>query len=385
MVKYFQKSVSFERNLKMIEIKNLFKLYGTKRAVDNISLTIEKGEVVGFLGPNGAGKTTTMNIITGYISATLGTVIVDGIDISKNPDAVKRKIGYLPEKPPLYLDMTVEEYLNFVYEIKGVKLNRQEHLDEIMQLVKIDDVKKRLIKNLSKGYRQRVGIAQALVGNPEILILDEPTVGLDPKQIKEIRCVIAKLGKDRTVIVSSHILAEIEATCKKVIIINQGKLMAQGTKEELSEKLSSANTLSVRIMGNLPEIKEELLKIDGITDAEPVANAENGAYDFKVTFADGADVRKDMFFALSEAGMPILELKSNKLTLEQIFLKLTSEEAFLAMQKKQEEKREKAIKAMENSTDGKKDNGNKDELSENAENVETIKEEDEKDDRNIKA
>lgn len=362
----------------MIEIKNLFKLYGSKRAVDNISLKIEKGEIVGFLGPNGAGKTTTMNIITGYISATLGTVIVDGIDISKNPYEAKKKIGYLPEKPPLYLDMTVSEYLDFVYDIKGVKLPKKEHLDEIMQLVKIDDVKNRLIKNLSKGYKQRVGIAQALVGDPEILILDEPTVGLDPKQIKEIRGVIAKLGKDRTVIVSSHILAEIEAICKKVIIINQGKLMAQGTKEELSEKLSAANTLSVRVMGNLTEIKQKLLEIDGIISAEPVASAENGAYDFKVTFDDGRDIRKDMFFALSEADMPILELRSNKLTLEQIFLKLTSEEALLALQKKQDLKREKAIKAME---DAKKDTENEDNKEEKILN----EGEEEKDDSNIKA
>lgn len=365
----------------MIEIKNLFKLYGTKRAVDNISLTIEKGDIVGFLGPNGAGKTTTMNIITGYISSTLGTVTVDGIDISKEPDKVKKKIGYLPEKPPLYLDMTVEEYLDFVYEIKSVKLPKKEHLAEIMELVKIDDVKGRLIKNLSKGYRQRVGIAQALVGDPEILILDEPTVGLDPKQIKEIRSVIAKLGKDRTVIVSSHILAEIEAICKKVIIINRGKLMAQGTKEELSEKLSAANTLSVRIMGSLPEIKEELMKIDGITSAEAVSSTENGAYDFKVTFDDGIDVRKDMFFALSEAGMPILELKSNKLTLEQIFLKLTSEEAFLAMQKKQEIKRENAIKAM----DAKAKTSENAETAEPSEADETEEKGENNDDRNIKA
>lgn len=366
----------------MIEIKNLFKLYGTKRAVDNISLTIEKGDVVGFLGPNGAGKTTTMNIITGYISSTLGTVTVDGIDISKEPDKVKKKIGYLPEKPPLYLDMTVEEYLDFVYEIKSVKLPKKEHLTEIMELVKIDDVKGRLIKNLSKGYKQRVGIAQALVGDPEILILDEPTVGLDPKQIKEIRSVIAKLGKDRTVIVSSHILAEIEAICKKVIIINRGKLMAQGTKEELSEKLSAANTLSVRIMGSLPEIKEELMKIDGITSAEAVSSTENGAYDFKVTFDDGIDVRKDMFFALSEAGMPILELKSNKLTLEQIFLKLTSEEAFLAMQKKQEKKRENAIKAMDAKAKPATENA---ETAEPSEADETEEKGENNDDRNIKA
>ena len=331
----------------MIEIKNLYKIYGSKRAVDNISLTINKGEIVGFLGPNGAGKTTTMNIITGYISATLGSVCVNGLDVTTNANEVKSKIGYLPEKPPLYMDMTVMEYLTFIYDLKKVKLNKKEHINKILELVKIFDVKDRLIKNLSKGYKQRVGIAQALIGDPEILILDEPTVGLDPKQIKEIRSVIKELGKDRTVILSSHILAEIESICQRVIIINQGRLMAQGTKEELSQKLSNANTLNVRIMGNLAEIKEELLKINGVIDAEPKTNTEAGAYDFKVTFTPGCDIRKDMFFALAKANMPILELKSNILTLEQIFLNLTSEEAMMIAEKKIKERKERLLKEKE--------------------------------------
>lgn len=346
----------------MIEIKNLYKLYGSKRAVDNISLTINKGEIVGFLGPNGAGKTTTMNIITGYISATLGEVKIDGLDITQNANEVKRKIGYLPEKPPLYEDMTVLEYLNFVYDLKGVKLDKKEHIQNILELVKIFDVKERIIKNLSKGYKQRVGIAQALIGNPEILILDEPTVGLDPKQIKEIRSVIKELGKDRTVILSSHILAEIESICQRVIIINQGRLMAQGTKEELSQKLSNTNTLNVRIMGNLNEIKEELLKINGVTNVEPVSNTEVGAYDFKVSFTPGADIRKEMFFALSKVNMPILELKSNILTLEQIFLNLTSEEAMLIAERKLKERKEKILRERQELL--KKEENNEEEIKE---------------------
>ena len=364
----------------MIEVTHLTKYYGDFLAVDDLSFTIEDGHVYGFLGPNGAGKSTTMNMMTGCLSPTDGAIKIGGFDILEQPEAAKKLIGYLPEQPPVYMNETPQEYLEFVGEAKGLRGKAlRTQIDEVVESAGIADVRDRLIGTLSKGYRQRVGIAQALVGDPEILILDEPTVGLDPKQIKEIRSVIAKLGKDRTVIVSSHILAEIEAICKKVIIINRGKLMAQGTKEELSEKLSAANTLSVRIMGSLPEIKEELMKIDGITSAEAVSSTENGAYDFKVTFDDGIDVRKDMFFALSEAGMPILELKSNKLTLEQIFLKLTSEEAFLAMQKKQEKKRENAIKAMDAA---------KPETDVTAEPSETDKTEEKgenDDDRNIKA
>ena len=219
----------------MIEVKNLTKSYNGNVAVDDISFTVGSGEILGFLGPNGAGKSTTMNILTGYISSTSGTAALDGIDILENPLAAKRKIGYLSEQPPVYLDMTVDEYLSFVYELKKSKLPKKAHLGEICELVKIADMRKRLIRNLSKGYRQRVGLAQALVGNPPILILDEPTVGLDPKQIIEIRSLVKKLGKNHTVILSSHILPEVQAVCDKVVIINEGKIVADGTLESLRE------------------------------------------------------------------------------------------------------------------------------------------------------
>ena len=222
----------------MIEVINLTKRYGDKKAVDNISFKAEDGEVLGFLGPNGAGKSTTMNILTGYISCTDGKALIDGVDILEDPIKAKKQIGYLPELPPLYMDMTVKEYLYFVYDLKKCKLPKVSHLKDICGLVKIDHVYNRIIKNLSKGYRQRVGLAQALIGNPKVLILDEPTVGLDPKQIIEIRTLIRKLGKNHTVILSSHILSEVQAVCDKIIVINEGKVVANDTEEHLSQKLS---------------------------------------------------------------------------------------------------------------------------------------------------
>ena len=235
----------------MIEIKNLKKDYGGHLAVNNISFTVNDGEILGFLGPNGAGKSTTMNIITGYLSATDGSAIINGYDILEDPKSAKREIGYLPEIPPLYLDMTVKEYLNFVYELKGVKLPKGPHIEEICRLVKIKNVYHRLIKNLSKGYKQRVGIAQALIGNPKVLILDEPTVGLDPKQIIEIRNLIRMLGKHHTVILSSHILPEIQAVCDRVIVINKGRIIADDTPENLSTNLSDDHSISVVLEGKV--------------------------------------------------------------------------------------------------------------------------------------
>lgn len=229
----------------MIQVKNITKTYGMNKAVDNISFTAEEGEILGFLGPNGAGKSTTMNILTGYISSTSGSAFIGGIDILEDPIAAKKKIGYLPEQPPLYSDMTVDEYLNFIYALKKSKLPKNTHLSEICELVKITDMRKRLIGNLSKGYRQRVGLAQALVGNPPILILDEPTVGLDPKQIIEIRSLIKKLGENHTVILSSHILPEIQAVCDKIVIINEGKIVADGTLEHLRSEFKSDEQLSL--------------------------------------------------------------------------------------------------------------------------------------------
>ncbi|MBQ7900726.1 MAG: ABC transporter ATP-binding protein, partial [Clostridia bacterium] len=248
----------------MIEISNLTKRYGNGVALENVSFTVNKGEILGFLGPNGAGKSTTMNIITGYISATSGTVTVDGYDNVANSMECKKMIGYLPEIPPLYNDMTVDEYMNFVYDIKKAKQPRQEHISSILDTVGISDVSGRLIKNLSKGYKQRVGIAQALVGDPEILILDEPTVGLDPKQINEIRSVISELGKQRTVILSTHILPEVSAICDRVIIINKGKIVAEDTPENLSRKLTNDNKFVVRVAGDKGAIESIVSSIEGV-------------------------------------------------------------------------------------------------------------------------
>ena len=310
----------------MIEIKNLTKRYGRKKAVDNVSFTVEKGEILGFLGPNGAGKTTTMNILTGYISSNEGSVTVDGFDILKNPEEVKKRIGYLPENPPLYLDMTVIDYLNFVYDLKNVKLVKKEHIDEIMNLVKITDVSMRLIKNLSKGYKQRVGLAQALIGNPEILVLDEPTVGLDPKQINEIRDLIKKLGKERTIILSSHILPEVSAICERVIIISKGKIVASDTLENISKNISGATTIVARIEGNLDEVTNVINLIEGVNSVSSKPSTDDGANDYTISTNEGFDIRKPLFFALSEKQLPILLLNKQTLSLEDVFLQLTTVE-----------------------------------------------------------
>ncbi len=305
----------------MIEILNLTKKYGVKKAVDNISFKVEKGEILGFLGPNGAGKTTTMNIITGYLSATEGTVKVDGHDVLEEPNEVKKRIGYLPEQPPLYMDMTVREYLNFIYNLKKVKLDRSKHLHEVASLVKIENVYNRRIGNLSKGYKQRVGLAQALVGNPEVLILDEPTVGLDPQQIIEIRNVIKDLGRDRTVILSSHILPEVSAICERIIIINNGKLVAAGNPEELSRTMGQSNKLQVRITGTKNEAERVLREIPGVRKISKLGEKEPKSYDFIVETLPNTDIRRAMFNAMAKNGMQIIMLKSLDLTLEDIFMK----------------------------------------------------------------
>ena len=242
----------------MIEVKNLTKRYGDIKALDDISFTVDTGEVLGFLGPNGAGKSTTMNIITGYISSTSGTVTVDGTEILENPRETKRKIGYLPEIPPLYPEMTVRKYLEFMFDLKKVKLPKKEHIEEIMRLVRITDMADRLIKNLSKGYRQRVGFGQALLGNPPVLILDEPTVGLDPKQIIEIRKLIRSLGKKHTVIFSSHVLSEISATCDRIIVISEGRLVADSKADELSKALADTQKLSLTVEGSPSDVLGEI-------------------------------------------------------------------------------------------------------------------------------
>lgn len=307
----------------MIEVKSLSKKYGKHLAVDNVSFSIEKGEIVGFLGPNGAGKSTIMNILTGYISYTSGNVSIDGYNILEQSEYAKRRIGYLPEIPPLYLDMTVTEYLYFIYDLKKVKFPKKAHIEEILNLVKIDNVADRLIKNLSKGYRQRVGIASALVGNPDVLILDEPTVGLDPKQIIEIRELIAKLGKNHTVILSSHILSEIQAVCKRILIINGGRLVANDTAENLSKNLSSDHSLVVRVLGPEQEVFKILSSVKNVNSVVSRGLREDNAYEFLITPEENCDIRREVFERLAERNRPILELSSNELTLEQIFLQLT--------------------------------------------------------------
>ncbi|MBQ8369379.1 MAG: ATP-binding cassette domain-containing protein [Clostridia bacterium] len=306
----------------MIQINNLVKNYGTKFAVDDISFRVSKGEIVGFLGPNGAGKSTTMNILTGYLSSTSGEAKVGGIDILENPDEAKKLIGFLPEQPPLYVDMTVNEYLNFVYEIKGCKLNRAKHLAEVRQVTKIDDVQNRLIKNLSKGYRQRVGIAQALVGNPPVIIFDEPTVGLDPKQIIEIRNLIRNLGKSHTVILSTHILSEVQSVCDRIIIINEGKIIADEKTESITQVVEENRRYNVKVCGPQREVMNVLKSIPGVISAELTGERELDSYTYALEAEKGVDIRKPLFYALSDKNYPLIGLEAVGMNLEEVFIRI---------------------------------------------------------------
>ena len=306
----------------MIEVKNLTKRYGTNTALNNVSFTVEEGTIVGFLGPNGAGKSTTMNIITGYLSATSGSVTVQGKNTLENPNEVKKLIGYLPELPPLYMDMTVKEYLNFMYELKGVKLDRKQHIGEICRLTKIDNVYTRLIGNLSKGYKQRVGIAQALLGNPPVLILDEPTVGLDPKQIIEIRELIRKLAKKHTVILSSHILAEVREVCDYIMIISGGKLVASDTTENLENMMSGKGQIEVEAKASRDEMDHIIRRTGKIKEVKYRTSA-SGITTAQIIAKGGEDIREELFLAFSHADVPMLTLNQSKTTLEEIFLELT--------------------------------------------------------------
>ena len=309
----------------MIEVKNLTKRYGSHLAVNDISFEVKEGEILGFLGPNGAGKSTTMNILTGYLSSTEGTVKINGFDVLEDSQNAKASIGYLPEHPPLYLDMTVREYLNFMYDLKKCKLPREPHIKEICRLMKITDVYGRLIKNLSKGYRQRVGFAQALIGNPPVLILDEPTVGLDPNQIIEIRSLIKKLGKKHTVILSSHILPEIQAVCDRIVIISKGEIVADDTAAALSDRYSDDHSLQVRVAGPETEVKSLLEKVSGVERVTSLGEKERGTVDFAVYPKEGVDVRRDMFDRLAARNWPIFSLQSMQMTLEDIFITLTKQ------------------------------------------------------------
>ncbi len=306
----------------MIRIENLVKRYGSKYAVDDLSLHIKKGEVVGFLGPNGAGKSTTMNILTGFLSANSGNVFVGDVNILDDPKVVKSMIGYLPEQPPLYVEMTVLEYLNFVFDLKGCKFSRKKHIEEICSVVKIADVKNRVIKNLSKGYRQRVGIAQALIGNPAVIIFDEPTVGLDPKEIIEIRSLIRRLGEKHTVILSTHILSEVQAICDRIIIIDHGQLIADKPAIELARIGSSGKKYTAKVLGPTREVALLLRELDGIKSVEPTGENDNGTYTYTLETEGNADIRKPLFELLAEKGYPLMGLEENNASLEDIFISI---------------------------------------------------------------
>ncbi len=304
----------------MIKIDHLVKNYGANCALDDVSFEVKKGEIVGLLGPNGAGKSTTMNILTGYLSSTAGRVLVDGLNVLDEPLEVKRRIGYLPEQPPLYLDMTVEEYLIFVYNLKGCSLNRTEHLKEVCEVVKITDVYKRTIRNLSKGYRQRVGIAQALIGNPPVIIFDEPTVGLDPKQIIEIRNLIRSLGRDHTVILSTHILQEVQAVCDRIIIINKGRVVADELTENINRAVAGNRRFRVKICGPQKEVLSMLRARPDVAYAEQLEIRDGEAYTYMVEAENGLDMRKGLFYALAERGWAMIGLEALGMSLEDVFI-----------------------------------------------------------------
>lgn len=307
----------------MIEITGLVKRYGPKLALDGISLTVDEGEVVGLLGPNGAGKSTTMNILTGYLSSTSGEVRVGGFDILDQPTEAKKLIGFLPEQPPLYTEMTVSEYLNFVYELKDCKLNRKKHLNEVMSVTKTYDVRDRLIANLSKGYRQRIGIAQALVGSPKVIVLDEPTIGLDPKQIIEIRSLIRNLGRSHTVIVSTHILSEVQAVCDRIVIINAGRIVADDATENIARAVEKDRRFAFTVSGPQKDVLRVLRGVDGVSSAECDGVRIDDAYTYVVTAQSGVDVRKPVFYALAKESFPIVGLESVEAGLEEVFIRLT--------------------------------------------------------------
>ena len=323
----------------MIEIKNLVKRYGNNCAVNDISFSINDGEIVGFLGPNGAGKTTTMSILTGCLSSTAGSVTINGIDIFDNPLEAKKQIGYLPEFPPLYLEMTVKEYLNFVYQLKSCTIDREKHINEICDRVKLTDVKDRIIRNLSKGYRQRVGIAQALIGNPKFIIFDEPTVGLDPKQIIEIRTLIKELGKDHTVILSTHILPEVQMVCDRIIIINRGKIVADEKTEDIEKAVIGSRQIQLKICGPAKEVQTAIKGLTGIKYAEVIGERELQSTAFLVESEPGLDMRRAIFNLCATHAWPIIGMEAVGLNLEDIFISVVDEQEDASKKKKQKGRR----------------------------------------------
>ena len=323
----------------MIKVTNLVKRYGSNYALNDVSFEIGEGEIVGLLGPNGAGKSTTMNILTGYLSTTSGGAYVNDINILDDPIEAKKLIGFLPEQPPVYPDMTVMEYLNFVYELKGCTLEREEHLGEIISVVRLVDVKNRLIKNLSKGYKQRVGIAQALVGDPKVIIFDEPTVGLDPKQILEVRNLIRTLGKRHTVILSTHILAEVQAVCERIIIINKGKIIADERTDNLTKTIEDGYRYQVKICGPQKDVKVALEKVQGVKAVEATNERDGDSFAFRIESERGIDVRKSVFNLCARMSWPIIGMMPIGTDLESIFIRLVDRSDGVVSTQSQKRKR----------------------------------------------
>ncbi len=323
----------------MIEITDVRKSYGNKHAVNGISFEVKEGEILGFLGPNGAGKSTTLNIITGYLSADSGVVKIDGTDILADPIKAKKDIGFLPEIPPLYLEMTVLEYMNFVYDLKGCKLPRKQHLKEICEVVKIWDVGNRLIKNLSKGYRQRVGIAQALIGNPKVLIFDEPTIGLDPRQIIEIRNLIKMLGREHTIILSTHILPEVQAVCDRIVVINKGEIVANEKTEDLINAVDGSRKLVAKIVGPEDEVLKAIRSLGGVKMAEVLGKRDTDSISYMIESQERVDIRKPLFSLLAGRNWPLIGLEGMELNLEDIFMRLVGKE-----KAKEDKKARKGVK-----------------------------------------
>ena len=315
----------------MIEVKHLTKHYGSKVALENVSFSVGEGQILGLLGLNGAGKSTTMNILTGYLGATEGTVSVNGFDMMEEPMKAKSSIGYLPEQPPLYLDMKVGEYLDFVYNLKKVReQDKDQHIRQVCEQVGILNVWSRVIKNLSKGYRQRVGLAQALIGNPKVLILDEPTVGLDPSQIIEIRTLIKELGKTRTIIVSSHILPEVKEVCDRVVVLHQGKMIADDTPESLSRTIYAPHQVTAWVEGELGMVNKAVSTLSETCSVRQLGRKEEGVYEYEITGPEDSDIRADVFRAFAKADLPMLAIKGSEISLEDIFLRLIDQENKIA-------------------------------------------------------
>lgn len=307
----------------MVEVKNLSKKYGEKLVLDNISFSVKKGEILGFLGPNGAGKSTTMNILTGYISSNNGTIKINNFNILDEPLKAKSNIGYLPEIPPIYPEMTVKSYLEFLFDLKKIKLDKTKHIEEICKCVKISNVYNRLIKNLSKGYKQRIGLAGALLGNPNVLILDEPTVGLDPKQIIEIRDLIKDLGKKHTIILSSHILSEIQAVCDRVLIINNGKIVADDTASNLSNNILGKNIIILQVEGDKEKVIEAFNNLDEIKKISSINLIEDNIFEYTLSCENSLDTKRKIFKTFAKLDFPILLMKNSDVNLEDVFLKIT--------------------------------------------------------------